>query len=135
MANADASRNPNIIELILQDDKLKFEFPRPPRSTIKLTKLANADESSGSDIEPVDVDDAQSATSQDSSEDITNDPSSTRADDEHEVRRGIPIPGHTKFVRKTSTWEDEMDDKRVLEELAASEGGFNRSWQQSQQGR
>jgi hypothetical protein len=135
MANADASHNPIIIELILQDDKLKFEFPRPPRSTIKSTKLANADESSGSDVEPFDIDDARSATSQDSSEEITKDPSSTLADDQHEVRRGIPIPGHSKSVRKTSTWEDEMDDEKALEELAASEGGFNRSWQQSQQGR
>ncbi|RDI86441.1 putative glucose transporter rco-3 [Venturia inaequalis] len=127
MAKADAGHNPNIIELILQDDKLKFEFPRPPCSGIKSTTLSHA-ESSDSDVEPLFLDDDASATWQDSSEDTSTPP----AEDQ---RHGIPIPRHGMSGRRPSTWESEMDDERVLEQLAASEGGFNRSWQESQQGR
>jgi hypothetical protein len=132
---ADASHCVNIIELILRDDKLKFEFPRLPRSTIESTKRSNADGLSGSDVESLYLDDARSATSQDSSEEITKGHGSTPTEDQQEGRRGIPIPGHGQSVRRTGTWEDEMDDEKVLEELAASEGGFNRSWQHSHQGR
>lgn len=114
---SNASRNPNIIELILHEDKLKFEFPRPPRGANKPTK------SSDSDVESVCLDYAQSAPSQDSSEEL----------DDQQGRGGIPIPGQGGCLGRT--WADEMDDEAVLEELTASEGGFHRSWHQNQQGR
>lgn len=136
MAKADASHNPNIIELILQDDKLKFEFPRPPRSALKSTTPSNADELSDSDIEPLFLDGDGSATSQEASEDNRESPRSTPpADEQRELRRGIPIPRQGMSGRRPSTWDSEMDDESVLEELAASGGGFIRSWQGSQQGR
>lgn len=136
MAKADTSHNPNIIELILQDDKLKFEFPRPPRGVMKPSTPSNTDESSDSDVEPFFLDDNRSTTSQDSNEETRKDLRSTPpTDDQHELRHGIPIPKHGISGRRPSTWEKEMDDESVLEELAASEGGFNRSWQESQQGR
>jgi hypothetical protein len=120
---ANASRNPNIIELILHEDKLKFKFPRPPRGTaIKPTKRSNIEKSSDLDVESVCLDDAQSARSQDSSEEL----------DDQQGQGGIPIPGQGRCLRRT--WADEMDDEAVLEELTASEGGFHRSWHQSQQG-
>ncbi|QDS69904.1 hypothetical protein FKW77_001013 [Venturia effusa] len=52
MATTDAGHNPNIMELILQDEKLQFEFPRPPRSTIKASTHSKHDESPDSDVEP-----------------------------------------------------------------------------------
>jgi hypothetical protein len=98
-------------------------------------KLSNTEGSSDSDVEPLHFDDARSATSQDAGEEITKGSRSTPAEERVEGRRGISIPGHCQSVRRTSTWEVEMDDEKVLEELAASEDDFNRSWQQSQQGR
>jgi hypothetical protein len=59
---ADANNSPTIIELILHKDKLKVEFPRPPPSAVILAKLSNAEGSSDSDVEPLHLDDARSAT-------------------------------------------------------------------------
>ncbi|TLD30032.1 putative glucose transporter rco-3 [Venturia nashicola] len=173
-ADADASgHNPNIIELILQDDKLKFEFPRPPCSGLRSSTPSHAESSSDSDIEPLFLDDDGdgngSAKWQDSSRggrlgslDTTR-PAEEHGDGDGEQRRGIPIqqrgtpiqqrgipiqqrgipisgqrrgipiPGHGMSGPRRSTWDSEMDDERVLEQLAASEGGFNRWWQESQE--
>lgn len=101
-------------------------------------------ESSDSDIEPLFLDASEETRNGLASEETRNGLGSTwtrPAEDQRKQRRGIPIPrhghGHGMSNRGPSTWDSEMlmDDESVLEQLAASEGGFSPSWQDSQQGR
>jgi hypothetical protein len=117
------------VDLLLQLDKMRYQFPQPPRH---LNRSASGPEPEVFSMDDV-VQTAKSVTRSsrgDGESELISFRPSLKTEPDDKQHQGIPIPGAaTKKNARRHSCGLQMDSDAVLDELAASEGGFNKNWQ------
>jgi len=112
------------MEIAPHSKKVELKFSRGAKSP---TKAPDNTQYVDSELELFPMDETLAATPKSTKKDRIE-CTSTLKEVVQDTRHGIPIPVARKGARE-HTCVLNMDDDSVLEELAAYEGGFNRSWQ------